>query len=504
MKKTLDQELNQFHYLIEEQVNARTQELLKENRLLKKEIYEFRSTEEIYRQLIVMANDAIFVADAENGIIIGANQKASILLGLPVEKIIGMHQSQLHPKEDAERYTGIFRDHIESGEAITDDVFIIRSNGSRIPVEISASVTEFKGRKVIQGIFRDVTERWRIEKLLKKSEEKFRAYYEKAPLAYQSLDENGCLIHVNVAWLNIMQYSHAEVLGESIANFLAPEYVELFRKKFPCFKQEGEIQGLEFKMVRKDGLVLTMSVTGQIGYDNEGNFIRTHCILNNITECRKLEKEALEIEDRERKRIACELHDGLGQLLTSLAYKSEALQYELEEESVNKSEDAASITSDINKAKEEVDRILKGISPVDPDEKGFVAALENLAYSTKVNFRISCNFRYEAEISINDSAVISHLYRIAQEAVTNAVKHSRCRNIDIILQKERDGKSLMIKDDGVGIPLSGNRDGMGLKIMKYRAALIGASLDIQSDAGTETSIKCSVVDTPLAGESDNR
>ncbi len=502
MKKTFDQELNQFHYLIEEQVNARTRELVKESKLLKKEIAEFKSTEEIYRQLIEMANDAIFIADAETGIIIGANQRASTLLHLPADKIIGMHQSELHPAEEVERYKNIFMEHIKYGKAITDDMFVVRRDGSRTPVEISTSITEFKGKKIIQGIFKDVTERKSIEMKLKKSEEKFRAYYEKAPMGYQSLNKNGCLIDVNEAWLESMQYSRAEVLGKSFACFLAPGYVERFRSKFPCFKTEGEIHGVEFKMVCKDGSLLTMSVSGQIAFDSNGNFIRTHCILNDITEYRKLEREVLEIEDAERKRIASELHDGLGQILTSIAYKSEALRCTFENESDYISKETAAITSDINTASEELALVLKGISPVEPDGKGFAAALEELAVYICRTFNVQCDIRCEIEISDQNKTVISHLYRIVQESVTNAVKHSKCDQIEISLTKKGEKIELSVNDNGTGIPSSSKTTGMGLKIMKYRAGLIGASLNVQSKAGTGTSMKCTFVDTLSEKEYD--
>ncbi|MBI5185669.1 MAG: PAS domain S-box protein, partial [Nitrospinae bacterium] len=128
-----------------------------------------RESELKYRSLIETANDAIFVADADTGIISGANRKAGELLGLPVDKIVGMHQSGLPPKEEAERYKEIFQEHIRTGRAITADLFVRRGDGGKIPVDISASVCELAGKKVIQGIFHDITERRKREEKIKHS-----------------------------------------------------------------------------------------------------------------------------------------------------------------------------------------------------------------------------------------------------------------------------------------------------------------------------------------------
>lgn len=128
---------------------------------------ELQESKERYRKLIETANDAIFVADAETGIILYANKRAEELIGLPEREIVGMHQGQLHPKEEVERYKKIFKDHTRNGKAIASDLFVVHKDGRRIPVEISASVIELGGKKLIQGIFRDVTERKQMEEELR-------------------------------------------------------------------------------------------------------------------------------------------------------------------------------------------------------------------------------------------------------------------------------------------------------------------------------------------------
>lgn len=125
--------------------------------------YTLRQSEEKYRRLIETANDAIFIADVETGTILEVNKRAEELLGLPAEKIVGMHQAKLHPKEEAERYQKIFLEHTRSGRVLAENLFVRDRDGRKIPVDISASVVEIGGRKIIQGIFHNITERRRAE-----------------------------------------------------------------------------------------------------------------------------------------------------------------------------------------------------------------------------------------------------------------------------------------------------------------------------------------------------
>ena len=139
-----------------------------------------------------------------------------------------------------------------------------------------------------------------VEDALRKNEEKFRLLYERAPLGYQSLDENGNFIEVNQAWLNTLGYTKEEVIGKSFGDFLHPEWVDHFKENFPRFKAVGEILGVEFEMVKKDGSLIMVNFNGKIGKDEKGNFKQTHCILHDITSQKKAEEALRESEERHR------------------------------------------------------------------------------------------------------------------------------------------------------------------------------------------------------------
>jgi PAS domain S-box-containing protein len=129
-----------------------------------------------------------------------------------------------------------------------------------------------------------------------KEEANFRLLYDRAPIAYQSLDIDGYLLEVNETWLEKMGYSREDVIGKWFGDFLAPESVEIFKENFPRFKQEGEIFDVTFHMSRSDGSKIIVSFDGKIGYDRLGNFKQTHCIFQDITEQKKAQKALKESE----------------------------------------------------------------------------------------------------------------------------------------------------------------------------------------------------------------
>ena len=137
-----------------------------------------------------------------------------------------------------------------------------------------------------------------VEDALRQNEEKFRLLYERIPLGYQSLDENGNFIEVNQTWLDTLGYTREEVIGKSFGDFLHPEWVDHFKENFPRFKAIGEILGVEFEMVKKDGSFILVSINGKIGKDEKGNFKQTHCILHDITSQKKSEEALRESEER--------------------------------------------------------------------------------------------------------------------------------------------------------------------------------------------------------------
>ena len=230
--------------------------------------------------------------------------------------------------------------------------------------------------------------------------------------------------------------------------------------------------------------------------ERTGQLSQTNIKLTSEMDDRKrLEQELLDVSEREQRRIGRELHDSLGQQLTGAAIMSKVLQRKLDVDSADHGAEAAQITRLINQAINQTRSLSRGLQPVDVESGGLVPALEMLAASTRDIFDIDCAFTPDADIQIEDSAIGINLYRITQEAITNAIKHGQSKQIDISLGADDGAYRLAIASDGKDFTLStGDTTGMGLRIMAYRAQAMGGSIDISrgADGGTIVSCRCPI------------
>lgn len=204
----------------------------------------------------------------------------------------------------------------------------------------------------------------------------------------------------------------------------------------------------------------------------------------------RLERQILEISDREQARIGQDIHDGLCQQLIGLAFNANSLAQSLTAETRPESSTARKICVLLDEAITEARRVCRGLYPVRLRTEGLVPALEELAHTVTDRFNLSCECDFGSRRLFCDIATATHLYRIGQEAINNAVKHSGARHVRIRLSSSDDGLELEVRDDGQGIrSRPGRSGGMGLHIMDYRARTIGGSLEIR-DTGSGTSVFC--------------
>jgi PAS domain S-box-containing protein len=219
-----------------------------------------------------------------------------------------------------------------------------------------------------------------------------------------------------------------------------------------------------------------------------------------ISERKRLEHELLEITEKERRRIGLDLHDDLGQKLSGIAMMTKGLELKLAKNQSTGVEDAAKIHELVQEAMNHASDLAHDLATLDVAERNLAAALEELADHVKELFKISCRFEAEGETPALDATIINQLYKIAQEAVTNAIKHGKARKVVILLQSISEGLVLNIQNDGKPFPdLNSQNTGMGLRIMNYRASLIGASLEIKGTGESGTRVSCSL---PLEGKTN--
>lgn len=216
-------------------------------------------------------------------------------------------------------------------------------------------------------------------------------------------------------------------------------------------------------------------------------------LLEEIEGRKRLEKEILNISEREHKRIGQELHDSIGQQFTGIAFLTKVLEQKLTGKLSDEATDATEIKKLVNQAMDQMRSLARGLHPVDLDAGSLTSALQELAATTENLFGIRCTFKSDKPIQIDDAEVATHLYRITQEAITNAIKHGKTKYIHIEFGQERDKSVLKVENDGLDFPeeFGARGTGMGLQIMDHRADIIGASLDIHKAAEGGTIVTCS-------------
>jgi signal transduction histidine kinase len=216
----------------------------------------------------------------------------------------------------------------------------------------------------------------------------------------------------------------------------------------------------------------------------------------NESEARGLQKDLLEITDTEQRRIGHDLHDGLGQHLTGIAFMSKLLEQRLAAREVPEAEQARKIAGLVNKAIGWTRDLARGLAPVDLDqEEGLASALRQLTEGAEEIYGAKCRFESVGDVHFRNPSTAIHLYRIAQEALNNAIKHGRPRNVDVRLTGTGGREiSVRVEDDGTGFdPATVGDGGMGLRIMKYRAKMIVGTLDLRTRPGGGTVVSCSCV-----------
>lgn len=203
-------------------------------------------------------------------------------------------------------------------------------------------------------------------------------------------------------------------------------------------------------------------------------------------EHRRLESDLLEVSSAEQRRIGQDIHDGLGQQLAGIKFVAELAARNMSPK-VGIKKEMGQITKAIHEAILQSRRLARGLSPVDVESNGLMAALKELTENTAKLFRIDCEFHCQPPALIHDNASATHLYRIAQEAIQNAVKHGRATRVRVALTKA----SLTILDNGLGVSTGPQiSQGMGLRIMHYRARTIGGSLTVKPAPKRGTKVIC--------------
>src|SRR3984885_11691014 len=234
-----------------------------------------------------------------------------------------------------------------------------------------------------------------------------------------------------------------------------------------------------YRVVARDGKTLWFQCEAKMIRKDDGRPWFIHGVGFDITERKGLEEAILKISSNEQRRIAQDLHDGLGQHLTGIAFMSKVLEQKLGDKSLPEAAEAAKIVKMVNQAIENTRQLARGLHPVAAEPLGLMSALRKWANEVEELFHIRCTFRCLKPLPIRDPNLATHLYRIAQEAVHNAIRHGKSRNIEVGLSRKNETGTLTIRDDGEGFQKQeAAQPGVGLSIMNYRDDLVGGWLNV--------------------------
>lgn len=347
----------------------------------------------------------------------------------------------------------------------------------------------------------EIAERKEAEEALRISEELYRSVMEAAPDPIVVYDMEGRVTYINRAFTDVFGWTSEACLGRKMDHFVPPENWKETRQGLRAIAAGEGLSSVETRRYTKSGEVLDVSIRGAVYRDRNGAPAGSVIIHRDVTDLKRLEKEVMDIGDMERQRIGQDLHDDLCPHLIGIEGLTKVLKARIESALPAEARMAAQIAALIKEATLKTRQLARGLCPVFLVDSGLESSLRELAMKTRSIFGVNCRFEADASVRFRDSIVATHLYRIAQEAVHNAVRHSDADEIVIRISGFGDRVSLRIEDDGVGMPESPSNRGMGLRIMGFRAKMIDGVLDIRSEAGKGTQVWVDLTAAHVEGDS---
>ena len=351
------------------------------------------------------------------------------------------------------------------------------------------SVTPLKGRQPGVVISRtDIT----AQKLAAAARAQLAAIVESSSSAITAATLNGIVMSWNKGAERLFGYAANEIIGSSIRLLVPRDRYSEFETVFQKLRSGETVETFETIRRHKNGRLIPVEVTVSAIRDEHGTIVGASGITRDATERRRLQAEVLRATEAEDRRIARDLHDGLTQHVAGIACLAKVLGEKLANDNSPHAEVATKIANLLDEATTETRHLARGLYPVPPEPTGLMSALQSLAQSTREMQRIDCSFNCRRPVPVRDSGVANHLYRIAQEAVTNAIRHGRAGHIEIVLSQTNAHITLAVRDDGIGIRHRPDNKGIGLRVMHHRANLISGTLAVQRRADKGTEMICTV------------
>jgi len=458
-------------------------------------------SEERYRDLVENSHEFICTHDLD-GKILSANRAAGQLLGYDPKEFIGKRSIRdILAPEVRDQFDDYMTRILKEGTT-TSIMRVVTSSGERRVWEYYNSLrTNGVATPIVRGIARDITESRRAEKALRESEERYRELFENSKDALYVHNMSGEYTSVNRAAEKLSGYSRHEIAGKHFGDFVVPEYAHEVRENWKKKLEHAGETSYEIEIITKQGRRIPVEVNSRLIYENDVP-VAVQGSVRDITD-RKQAQEAsrtyargvIEAQEAERRRISLELHDQIGQILTAVKINLHALQ---------RSGNGAAVLTGIDdnlkvidEAFVQVRNLSADLRPLLLDDFGLVVALRWYLERQTKKTGVPSEF---VSLSLHDddrfaSELETACFRIAQEALTNVIRHAQARQISVSLESSGTELALLIKDDGIGFDVRAVRAGaagavmLGLRGMEERAQAIGGTVTVSSAPGKGTKVR---------------
>lgn len=457
-----------------------------------------QQSEARFAGIINSAKDGIVTVDHEQRIVL-FNPAAEAMFGYRADQLLGQPLDRLIPQRFHHAHAGHVRKFGDAGVTnrrmgALGTIFGRRADGTEFPIEASISQLDMGAQKLFTVILRDITAR----KLGEEARNRLAAIVESSDDAIISESLDGTIVTWNAGAERVYGYTAREAIGQPITMLIPPELRGEEPQVLDILKRGERVAHLETVRLRKNGTRIDVSLNISPICDAEGQIIGASKTARDVTERKRLEAAVAAAAEEERGRIARDLHDGLGQQLGGALFLSDLLHRDLKKREAVESTRADQVHALIVEALGLTRELARGLYPVPAEPEGLMTALQNLADRVARDRRLECTFDADSAVLLSDETLATHLYRIAQEAVNNALKHSGATRIEILLNRSAETLELRVRDFGKGLPQDKPTHGLGMQTMRHRANLIGAQLTVESQSAGGVAVVCSLKHTRAA------
>ena len=466
-------------------------ELQMQNEELRRTQLELEEACERYAHLYDFAPCGYITLTA-SGEIKEANLTSASMLGMERKRLVKQKFTRFIREESQDDFYLFSRLVLSSGIRQTTQLELKGGTGAQLTVRVDGIADnhpeDHQARYRIS--LSDITDSRRVEEALRQSEKNLSDFFDESPIGFQWLGMDGKILRANQAQLDLLGHDSSSYLGHVFNEFDCDPDVanDLLRR----LATQEIIRNFRSCLKRRDGSIRHVLIDANSHLIGK-QIMHFSVFSRDITGRVELEQQLLEISEREHRRIAQDLHDDLGQILTASIHLSTSLHKRLATKLLPEAAEEARILSLLDKALAQTRGLARGLHPVPAEPHGLMSALEELARRTVELFDCACHFECPQPVMVTDNITATHLYRIAQEAVTNAIKHGKPERIEIGLAQMGDRIRILVEDNGCGIPEKvSKKAGIGLRIMRYRAGMIGGSLEIEKPPSGGTAVICSI------------